>query len=77
MILPHVAELARTKRIILASASPRRKELLANIGLRFEARARPRAAHLPPPRLPCTGPPTHPNKTLSRQSPPAGGALHL
>lgn len=37
MILQYVASL-NTKRIVLASGSPRRKELLGNIGLKFEVK---------------------------------------
>jgi hypothetical protein len=39
MILPYLNSLSH-KRIILASASPRRKELLSNLGLKFEVRSR-------------------------------------
>lgn len=37
MLLEHLP-LLRDKRVVLASASPRRKELLALLGLRFEVR---------------------------------------
>lgn len=37
MILPHVAQLNASKRIVLASGSPRRRELLNVLGLnKFE-----------------------------------------
>ena len=39
MLLEHLPKLA-DKRIILASASPRRKELLTQLGLKFEVRLR-------------------------------------
>ena len=35
MLVQYLPQLAQ-KRIILASASPRRKELLSNIGIKFE-----------------------------------------
>jgi hypothetical protein len=39
MILQHITGL-NTKRIVLASGSPRRKELLGNLGLKFEVTQR-------------------------------------
>ena len=38
MILPYVSQLSAQKRIILASGSPRRRELLGGMGLKFEVR---------------------------------------
>ena len=44
MILPYVGQLSAQKKIILASASPRRRELLSGMGLKFEVRAAASAA---------------------------------
>lgn len=43
-MLLHHAPALNAKRIVLASGSPRRRELLTNIGLKFEVRTR-KAVH--------------------------------